>query len=66
MTEKLSEYEMDHRLPDKELDAFYDKMKQDVMSLCTGWKQRLSKLNIVSVASKIKRRKLIVKLLPGL
>ena len=36
MTEKLSEYEMDHRLPDKELDAFYDKMKQDVMSFVYG------------------------------
>ena len=32
LTKKLSEYEMEHRLPDKELDAFYEKMKQDVMS----------------------------------
>ena len=32
MTKKLSEYEMEHRLPDKELDDFYEKMKQDVMS----------------------------------
>ena len=36
MTEKMSEYEMDHRLPDKELDAFYDKLKQDVMSFVYG------------------------------
>lgn len=32
LTKKLSEYEVEHRLPDKELDAFYEKMKQDVMS----------------------------------
>ena len=32
LAKKLSEYEVEHRLPDKELDAFYEKMKQDVMS----------------------------------
>lgn len=32
LTKKLSEYEVEHRLPDKELDSFYEKMKQDVMS----------------------------------
>ena len=32
LAKELSEYEVEHRLPDKELDAFYEKMKQDVMS----------------------------------
>lgn len=32
LTKKLSEYEVEHRLPDKELDAFYEKMKQDIVS----------------------------------
>lgn len=32
MQDRLDEYEAENRLPDKELDAFYDKMKQDVMS----------------------------------
>lgn len=32
MQDKLDEYEAENRLPDEELKAFYDKMKQDVMS----------------------------------
>lgn len=32
LTDKISEYEMERRLPDKALDDFYEKMKQDVMS----------------------------------
>ena len=32
MQDRLDEYEAENRLPDKELDAFYDKVKQDVMS----------------------------------
>lgn len=32
MQDKLDEYEAENRLPDEELSAFYEKMKQDVMS----------------------------------
>ena len=32
MQDKLDEYEGEKRLPDEELDAFYEKMKQDIMS----------------------------------
>lgn len=32
MQDRLDNYEAENRLPDKELDAFYEKMKQDVMS----------------------------------
>ena len=32
MQDKLDEYEAENRLPDDELSAFYEKMKQDVMS----------------------------------
>ena len=31
MQDMLDEYEVDNRLPDKELDDFYEKMKQEVM-----------------------------------
>ena len=31
MQDMLDEYEADNRLPDKELDDFYEKMKQEVM-----------------------------------
>ena len=31
MQDKLDEYEAENRLPDEELSAFYEKMKQDVM-----------------------------------
>lgn len=32
MQDMLDEYVAENRLPDKELDDFYEKMKQDVMS----------------------------------
>jgi len=32
MRDMLDEYEAENRLPDEELDAFYEKMKQDIMS----------------------------------
>ena len=32
MKDMLDEYEAENRLPDEELDAFYEKMKQDIMS----------------------------------
>lgn len=32
MQDKLNEYQAENRLPDEELDRFYDKMKQDVIS----------------------------------
>ena len=31
MQNKLDEYEAENRLPDEELSAFYDKMKQDIV-----------------------------------
>lgn len=31
MQERLDDYEAENRLPDKELDAFYEKMKQDIV-----------------------------------
>lgn len=36
MQDRLDEYEAENRLPDEELSAFYDKMKQDVMSFVYG------------------------------
>ena len=36
MQDRLDEYETENRLPDEELSAFYDKMKQDVMSFVYG------------------------------
>ena len=36
MQDKLDEYEAENRLPDEELSAFYEKMKQDVMSFVYG------------------------------
>ena len=36
MQDKLDEYEAKNRLPDEELSAFYEKMKQDVMSFVYG------------------------------
>ena len=32
MQNKLDEYEAENRLPDEELNAFYEKMKQDIVS----------------------------------
>lgn len=32
MKDMLDEYEVENRMPDEELDAFYEKMKQDIMS----------------------------------
>jgi len=32
MQDRLDDYEAENRLPDEELDRFYDKMKQDVIS----------------------------------
>lgn len=36
LQDMLDEYEAENRLPDDELDAFYEKMKQDVMSFVYG------------------------------
>ena len=32
MHDKIGEYEAENRLPDEELNSFYDKMNQDVVS----------------------------------
>lgn len=43
MHEKISEYEIENRLPDKSLDDFYEKMKQDVVRFVYVLKENMNK-----------------------
>ena len=53
MQDKLDEYEAENRLPDEELSAFYEKMKQDVMSFVYGLEAEVEWWNFDSSGIKV-------------